>query len=91
MADTAKMKKAKKKNIPIYLQWQFVSRYNIKAMDPNQSISQLKEFKLWQFVADSIDPIKYVIQILEAVALTVIKAIGEKSDDKKDLFDLKDV
>lgn len=86
-SETMKMKKAKKNNLPIYLQWEFNERYEVDMMDPNTNLSQCKELKLWKFIMNNREPLAYFLQIVEAVTRYAIKALGEQSDDRVESFE----
>ena len=73
-SDSAKMKRARKKGLPVYLEWRFWERYKINLMNPETVVEQMMEHKILvpggNYNRESV--IVFILQMLEAIARTVI-------------------
>lgn len=94
-SDSAKAKRARKKGLPMYLQFAFNERYEVNTVDAKNSISQYKLLKNWDILTDNVDTISYFLQILESIVRMGIAVLSDKpvkevkhiadSDDKPSL------
>jgi len=84
-SDSAKMKRAIKKGLPIYTWDEFITRYQINLMDPENVVSQMKQYNILSpgISYNTRSTIFYILQMLEAIVRFAIANFPGREEPAK--------